>query len=286
MKKLIHLIILLVLTSTLESNSQEKAFMEIVDELVKIEKKSSENALVMPFESIGFEDSAYGLYVADKISAHLMQKKRFSLIEREKVSSILEEQKLSMYGLIKKEEAQKIGTLLSVNIIITGRLYRTDAGAEISVRAIDTETGKLLTVVNKKYPIKTTISGGKPVSGFVGKWKVVENAPYLTNNDTEYKSIELNQDNTYILTMINNNGSEVEIHGKYEIKNNNINYYSGKMLIDGNVSSYTKLSRRLEGTIYLEGGRLYFNYTSMGYAKRVRLDAKNKEYRCTAVRDN
>ncbi|MCC5816707.1 MAG: hypothetical protein JJT78_18300 [Leptospira sp.] len=285
MKPIVSIFVFILVSFHVYSQTLEDVTSSISQEISKLDiHETGSNILVLPLEVVGFPDEVQGLYVSDKITSYLVQFKKFNVVEREQVSQIFNEQKLSMYGLIEGEAAKKIGNLMSVNIIVSGRIYRTDRGGEISIRAIHTENGKILHATTKPFDFKSDTLTPQSYGGLTGSWKVTKNAPYLNENNTIYKKIILRKDGEFSLYMKNNNGSDVEIQGKYEIDGNNINYYSSRMIIDGRLTPYKKLTNRLEGTIYLVNGKLYFNYTSMGQKIRTRLDSMNPKFRCEAER--
>jgi len=285
MKKILTICIIVFFSLAASARTEESAFKEIASEISGVTAKMKNGTIaVFPFETVGFADSNYGIYSADKISAALSKQKNITLVEREKLSGIMKEKELSMLGVVEQDEARKIGNLLSIEAVIVGRVYRTENGSDITVKVIETLSGKVLAVITRHYEYTSQLSGDKKHGGFFGTWRVTTTAPYLIEQDMHYEKIVLNSDDSFSLFMTNNNGSYVEIRGKYRIEKNNINYIPMQMYFDENPTSFKRLSRELEGTIYLVEGRLYFNYTGMDKQKRSRLDAMNIQYRCVAER--
>ena len=265
--------------------TEETAFKEIASEVSIVTAKLKNGRIaVFPFEAVGFSDSNYGIYAADKISAALSKLKNVTLVEREKLSGIMKEKELSMLGVVEQDEARKIGSLLSIDAIIVGRVYRTETGSDITVKVIDTLSGKVLAVINRNYKYTSKLSGNKKHGGFIGTWRVITTAPYLIEQDMLYERIILRDDDSFSLFLINNNGTYVEIRGHYRIEKNNINYRPMQMYFDENLTSFKRSARELEGTIYLVEGKLYFNYTGIYKQQKDRLDAMNIQYRCVAER--
>lgn len=112
-----------------------------------------------------------GTGVAEMLVTALSETKKYTLIERSKLESVLAEQKLGASGAVTAQTAAKIGRLLGANYIITGavtefgvkdskigvgglgkvlpfgggaKVSKTKARAVIDVRAIDTTSAQIL----------------------------------------------------------------------------------------------------------------------------------------------
>lgn len=98
---------------------------------------------------------------ADQLANELVRSDRFSVIERERLQAVLQEQDLGVSGRVNPATAAQIGELLGVQVLVTGSvnqfsLDRTRAGvgrvaatvtraeAVLDVRMIDTSTGEIL----------------------------------------------------------------------------------------------------------------------------------------------
>jgi len=285
MKKISALMIIVFLATAVYAKNEDIVFNEIASKISGLKGKMKTGTVaVFPFETHGFSDSTYGVYTADKISAAISETGKLTLVEREKLGSLLEEKELSIIGLIEEGRAAKIGTLLSIDSILLGRLYRTAKGIDITVKLIDSKSGAVLTVISDRYDDAPEIIKKKKGSGFTGTWNITDTAPYLVKQDMQYEKLELTRDGSFSLHLVNNAGRIVEIQGKYHIKGNNIDYRPLRMFFDGSNTSFMRKSEWLQGTIYLVNGKLYFNYAGTG-KKRERLDAMQSEYRCVAERD-
>jgi curli biogenesis system outer membrane secretion channel CsgG len=96
---------------------------------------------------------------------------RFSVIEREKLSMVMQEQGLSSSGALDQQTAAKVGQILGVKYIVTGGIDKfvinttkggfrgiggkyTTAEAEISMRFIDTTTSERVIAVSAEDSVK------------------------------------------------------------------------------------------------------------------------------------
>ncbi len=285
MKKIFTAAIILLCSFSAAAETEDAVFNKISKEISGLRSKLKKGTVaVIPFEAVGFTDSAYGTYAADKLSAAISRENKLTLVEREKLSGILQEKELSMIGIVEEDEAKKIGALLSVDAIISGRVYRTEKGADITIRVINARSGILISVISRNYDYASKISGIKKDPWFSGTWEVTETAPYLLERDMRYEKLVLRNDKSFSLFLINNDGRSVEIRGYFKIKDNNIDYDPQQILSDGRSTQFKRIGTKPQGTIYLDKGKLFFNYTSMGGGERVRLDAMNKEFRNVAER--
>ncbi|MGA1841480.1 MAG: CsgG/HfaB family protein [bacterium] len=98
---------------------------------------------VFPFEQ-GEGISAASFNFQHNLIDALVKRNRFRVIEREKLDTILQEQKLSRTKLFDDSTALRLGRLIAVNSIVAGSIIETRTGIEIVARMIDTETSDIL----------------------------------------------------------------------------------------------------------------------------------------------
>lgn len=98
---------------------------------------------VFPFEQGGEISSASFNFQHNLIDA-LVNRNRFRVIEREKLDTILQEQRFSRTRLFDESTALRLGRLIAAKSIIAGSIIETRKGIEIVARMIDTETSDIL----------------------------------------------------------------------------------------------------------------------------------------------
>lgn len=76
-----------------------------------------------------------------------------TLLDRENLVHVMEEQKLSMSGLVDTDKALKVGKLLSAQYIITGKVIPMSRSTIVFVRVINIESGEVETVSQVILPI-------------------------------------------------------------------------------------------------------------------------------------
>jgi hypothetical protein len=108
--------------------------------LLPLENKGSDTGLINMFE--------------DLLLVSLIDQNRFKIIEREKLDTILQEQKLSRTKLIDEKTALKVGRLLAARGTLVGNFLETRIGVEVVARLIDNETSEIMTVKDVYYEFK------------------------------------------------------------------------------------------------------------------------------------
>lgn len=79
-------------------------------------------------------------------TAALFHSRRFRMVERQRLASLLEEQGLSRSRLADPDTAIELGRLLAAQSVVAGDMVPGIGGTEIVARVIDTETGDILAV--------------------------------------------------------------------------------------------------------------------------------------------
>jgi curli biogenesis system outer membrane secretion channel CsgG len=122
---------------------------------------------------VDFEDRAgyghnIGTGLADMLVTQLVKSEKFSVIERQELTKILEEQGLGMSGAVTPQSAAKVGQLLGVELMVMGSVSefgekssgiggaigkigigagvsKRQARAVVDVRLVNTSTGEIVT---------------------------------------------------------------------------------------------------------------------------------------------
>ncbi|MBN2401219.1 MAG: hypothetical protein JXN64_02355 [Spirochaetes bacterium] len=81
-------------------------------------QKKIEKIVVFPFQ---IEDSKCGSEFADAVSHHFVKSQKIDVVEREALDKLIEEDKLSLTGIIDESKAARIGKKLGVDAMILGR---------------------------------------------------------------------------------------------------------------------------------------------------------------------
>jgi curli biogenesis system outer membrane secretion channel CsgG len=121
---------------------------------------------VLAFENnstFSFWGDRLGLAASDELTTQLVKSGQFSVVERQQVKALLDEQALGMSGAIDAATAARIGKLLGVQAVVLGSITQfsvqqrsggigrlsasfTEAESKVDARLVDTSTGEVLVV--------------------------------------------------------------------------------------------------------------------------------------------
>ncbi|MBU2574606.1 MAG: PorV/PorQ family protein [Elusimicrobia bacterium] len=110
---------------------------------------------VLNFELVNFsaDDSKLDGVLAELLSSALVDSGEFSVVERMKLTRVVEESRLGASGVIRQEDVPQIGRLLGVNEVVLGSIARIESGAYlISIRFVDVESGQVVRAKTRQFP--------------------------------------------------------------------------------------------------------------------------------------
>ncbi|MEO0514311.1 MAG: CsgG/HfaB family protein [Planctomycetota bacterium] len=108
---------------------------------------------VLPFV-VPEGDSVQGEQIAEIISLLLSAESGFRVVDRQTLDSVLDEQALSITGLVETDEAIKIGRLVGARIIVVGRVLELGNSRMMTAKLVGTET-TLIEGVVERGPLDT-----------------------------------------------------------------------------------------------------------------------------------
>jgi TolB-like protein len=108
--------------------------------------KNAKRLAIIYFDNSGGDHSMDKLKkgLADMLITDLSNINMLAIVERDKLESILKEQKLSNSKEFAPATAAKVGKLLGAQIILTGGYFEMMGSLRLDARFIDVETGKIL----------------------------------------------------------------------------------------------------------------------------------------------
>ncbi len=98
---------------------------------------------VLDFLDIQGNAYAGGAVIAELLISELFRTGRYEIVERKLLSSLLEQHKLNMTGLVDESTARKVGKLLGVDYIVTGTVIDLGTALNVNARTIAIETGAI-----------------------------------------------------------------------------------------------------------------------------------------------
>ncbi len=99
----------------------------------------------------------------DRVREELVASGRYTVVDRNQLNSVLDEQALQQTGCTSQECAVKVGRILGVRKLISGRLTKIDGGLwQVSATLLDVETAATLKAVSVQHegPYRTLLIGG------------------------------------------------------------------------------------------------------------------------------
>jgi hypothetical protein len=96
--------------------------------------------------------------LASCISEHLLAHSRIQVVERAVLDKLLEELRLGTSKLADRGAALSLGRLLAARIILAGSLVYSGPQTQVSIRLIETETGRILSAINESLGAAVPVS--------------------------------------------------------------------------------------------------------------------------------
>ena len=110
-----------------------------------ISKSNMKTIAVVDFTDLRGQVNELGRFIAEELSGNLTsQSSGFDILDRNHIKRLLEEQKLSLSGLMDPQAIRKIGKLAGADVIITGTITPFGDSIRVSCKAIDTGTAKVI----------------------------------------------------------------------------------------------------------------------------------------------
>jgi TolB-like protein len=157
---------------------------------------NAKRVAILYFDNSGGEASMDKLKkgLADMMITDLSNIRMLNIVERDKLESILKEQKLNNSKEFDPSTASKVGKLLGAQIILTGGYFEMMGALRIDARFIDVETGKILKSDGVDGQTSSFFKIQKQLS-----WKIIKNMDTKIS-DEERKELE-NSEKAKALSM-------------------------------------------------------------------------------------
>ncbi len=107
---------------------------------------------VMEFRAQGYslQEGEERLLVSG-IADQVLQQSRIQLVERALLDKLLEELKLGTSELIDRNTSLSLGRILAARLVLSGQVLYSEAQTQVSLRLIETETGRITAAVNESF---------------------------------------------------------------------------------------------------------------------------------------
>lgn len=162
-------------------------------------KNTIKKLAILPFSDSNCKPKGIGNYISSLLQIKLFNRSAFTLLERERIASLIDEHKLSLSGLIDYNSITKIGNLLGADLVCVGTVYDLN-NTKIIARFVDINSGAVVSIAdvlvnkNNSPPEITESSTPKPTPQVI------------------YKTIEVQKDYIQPQTSYNNNNDSITVY--------------------------------------------------------------------------
>lgn len=126
---------------------QEWGIDQLIKSLGASKEMKGKNIGVGDFIGMNGEVDSYSRGIANKIEVELSKvapQKDFHVINRQNFYQLAQEWQLNLSGAVDSSTTKKVGSLLGIDVLITGNLSDAGDAMDIAAKGINTETGKVL----------------------------------------------------------------------------------------------------------------------------------------------
>jgi hypothetical protein len=110
---------------------------------------------VFPFSERGKGSTLLGEYVSEKLMISLNATGRVELVERNRLETVTQEQKLGATGLIDDSTAASIGNIAGAQAALVGTLTLLEDCWELSARLLGTSDARVLAIADARFSAKS-----------------------------------------------------------------------------------------------------------------------------------
>jgi TolB-like protein len=144
-------------TPTKAEEAFDSPLAKITDQIATAVNNANLKAVTVPgFTDLHDNESDLGLFLADQVSAGLVQKK-CAVVDRRNIAKILAEHQLTTSGLVDPENAKKLGQFAGVDAIVIGTIIPLSGTIRVTVRVLATDSARVLAATSADIPKTNSI---------------------------------------------------------------------------------------------------------------------------------
>ena len=134
-------------TSTLSSAAAiDEQLSSLAEKLAtQLSKKKLAKVAAIDFRDIQGRPNELGRYLAEMLSVELVLVDGITVVDRANIEAIMEEHELTAEGLVKPENAKKLGQFAGVDVILIGNIATIGERVTVIVKGISTESTEVVT---------------------------------------------------------------------------------------------------------------------------------------------
>lgn len=119
---------------------------------------------IIEFSDIDGKITNLGRFLAEELTTRLYMSGKFNVVERQLLNKIMQEQEMSLTGMIDENSAVRLGHLLGVQAIVSGSITDLGSYLKVNARLISSESGQVFSVASVQIPKDKSVEG---LLGFV-----------------------------------------------------------------------------------------------------------------------
>ncbi|MDD2365115.1 MAG: CsgG/HfaB family protein [Desulfuromonadaceae bacterium] len=151
------------------SGNIEEVKLHVTRKLPSVMQNASRMSMVvLPFDFDNSSGSVTPL-ASDYLTAAMTEQKRFRIAERNKLKSVLEEQKFTQAVLDDTDRTAKLGRIMAAEAIIATNVRETNQSLEVTSRVVNTETSEVMDVLDAYTEDKSAPAVKELMSGLAAK---------------------------------------------------------------------------------------------------------------------
>jgi TolB-like protein len=114
-------------------------------------EKNKTKIAVVPFQDLSSDTvTTFGKYLAEELTTALFESGKFNIVERNLLTRVLDELKLSKTGALDPNSAKELGKITGVDAVVTGTIQDLITRVAVNCRLIETETGDIFAAASEK----------------------------------------------------------------------------------------------------------------------------------------
>jgi len=133
--------------------------VELTQQIVpQVQQLGKKRLAVVDFADLDGRISDLGRFIAEELSASLvLAGGGLRVADRQHLSKIIEEQKLSALGITEPNAVQKLGQLAGADVIVTGSVVDMGDEIRITAKVLSTTTGDIIAAAQTTVPDDATV---------------------------------------------------------------------------------------------------------------------------------
>jgi len=97
---------------------------------------------------IASSDHELGVFATEEIIMFLVKSKKFRVVDRDSIETILKEQNFQYSGVVNDATAVSIGKFIGASVIITGVIRQRHEQIDFSLKMLDVETAEIIDLIS------------------------------------------------------------------------------------------------------------------------------------------